>query len=146
MVKSRTLELINFEELPAGQNAIICVMSYSGYDIEDDDAYSDADDIGGGRSWRKTYGGVQGSPRHLQGTHSLLRGKKAMISANNEEATIFKLLLRQTRRPELGDKFSSRHGQKGVTGLIVQQEDLPANDRGICFVLLISVVIITIIM
>jgi len=35
MVKSRTLELINFEELPAGQNAIICVMSYSGYDIED---------------------------------------------------------------------------------------------------------------
>lgn len=35
MVKSRTIELINFEQLPAGQNAIICVMSYSGYDIED---------------------------------------------------------------------------------------------------------------
>lgn len=35
MVKSRTIELINFEKLPAGQNAIICVMSYSGYDIED---------------------------------------------------------------------------------------------------------------
>lgn len=35
MVKSKTIELINFDKLPAGQNAIIAVMSYSGYDIED---------------------------------------------------------------------------------------------------------------
>lgn len=42
--------------------------------------------------------------------------EKVMISSNNEETYIFKLLLRQTRIPELGDKFSSRHGQKGVTG------------------------------
>lgn len=27
--------MINFEKLSAGQNAIVCVMSYSGYDIED---------------------------------------------------------------------------------------------------------------
>lgn len=35
MVKTKTIEIIEFEKLPAGQNATVAVMSYSGYDIED---------------------------------------------------------------------------------------------------------------
>lgn len=42
--------------------------------------------------------------------------EKVMVSSNAEDSFLIKLLLRQTRRPEIGDKFSSRHGQKGVTG------------------------------
>lgn len=65
---------------------------------------------------------------------------KVMITDSDNDQTLIKVLIRQTRRPELGDKFSSRHGQKGVCGLIVNQEDMPFNDQGInpgklsCFV------------
>lgn len=41
---------------------------------------------------------------------------KVMITATEDETYLTKILLRQTRRPEIGDKFSSRHGQKGVIG------------------------------
>ena len=35
MVKSKTIELSNFEKLPAGVNASVAIMSFTGYDIED---------------------------------------------------------------------------------------------------------------
>lgn len=56
---------------------------------------------------------------------------KVLISDTENDQLLVKVLIRQTRRPELGDKFSSRHGQKGVCGLIVNQEDMPFNDQGI---------------
>lgn len=56
---------------------------------------------------------------------------KVLVTDTDNDQTLVKVLLRQTRRPELGDKFSSRHGQKGVCGLIVNQEDMPFNDQGI---------------
>jgi DNA-directed RNA polymerase III subunit RPC2 len=56
---------------------------------------------------------------------------KVMITTNEANTTIVKIQTRQTRRPEIGDKFSSRHGQKGVVGLLVEQADMPFSDRGI---------------
>jgi DNA-directed RNA polymerase III subunit RPC2 len=44
---------------------------------------------------------------------------RVILTSNSEHQLIVKTMLRQVRRPELGDKFSSRHGQKGVCGLIV---------------------------
>lgn len=56
-----------------------------------------------------TYLGL--SHRYKGSTDSYI--EKVMISSNAEDAFLVKILLRQTRRPEIGDKFSSRHGQKG---------------------------------
>jgi len=56
---------------------------------------------------------------------------QVMLTSNADDAYLIKLLMRQTRRPEIGDKFSSRHGQKGVVGLIVNQEDMPFSEYGI---------------
>jgi DNA-directed RNA polymerase III subunit RPC2 len=35
MVKTKSIELVGYDRLPAGQNATVAVMSFSGYDIED---------------------------------------------------------------------------------------------------------------
>ncbi|KAJ3280249.1 DNA-directed RNA polymerase III core subunit ret1 [Borealophlyctis nickersoniae] len=214
MVKSRTIELIGYDKLPAGQNATVAVMSYSGYDIEDalvlnkasvdrgfgrcqvmrkyatmiksypnrtydrladaalDDAgmvldkYDalDVDGIGGvgerihtGQIVINKQSPTETSPRvaaPVAGEDGVVVGEsdpavipfkpapmtfkypgdavidQVLVTTNEEEQMLIKVLVRQTRRPELGDKFSSRHGQKGVCGIIVQQEDMPFHDTG----------------
>ncbi|XP_028403072.1 DNA-directed RNA polymerase III subunit RPC2-like isoform X2 [Dendronephthya gigantea] len=207
MVKTKTLDLIHFDDLPAGQNATIAVMSYSGYDIEDALVLNKASvDRGFGRClvYRKqncllkryanqTFDRVMGPSRDAQTKEVIWRHKvldedgivapgeriengqilvnksmpivssslqtgpggmparaeyqdvpvsykgpvgcfaeKVLVTANEDGDPLVKILLRQTRRPEIGDKFSSRHGQKGVVGLIVNQEDMPFNEVGIC--------------
>ena len=202
MVKTRAIELIKYDKLPAGQNAIVAVMSYSGYDIEDALVLNKAScDRGFGRcqvfrkystTLRKYPNGTEDriGDRHEENggpikKHALLdehglaqvgeqvsAGEvymmkqvplntastglgsdygtneyrdapmtyrlpdpsyidKVMISVTENDYKLLKVQTRQTRRPEIGDKFSSRHGQKGVVGIIAEQADMPFNDQGI---------------
>ncbi|CAL5350659.1 unnamed protein product [Camellia sinensis] len=72
---------------------------------------------------RQTYKGPEGETAVVD--------RVALCSDKNNNLCI-KFMIRHTRRPEVGDKFSSRHGQKGVCGTIIQQEDFPFSERGIC--------------
>ncbi|RYH19425.1 DNA-directed RNA polymerase subunit B [archaeon] len=211
MVKSRTLDLVHFDDMPGGQNATLAVMSYSGYDIEDavvlnrgsldrgfgrcfiSKKYStavkrypngtcdktvgpaDPDQFPNGKEDRRfkkqehldpdgicqvgqvlepnhilvnkytpiNTGEVvdaneQIDPNAYKETKMSYKGPvpstvdKVIITSNEHDYFIIKIMMRQIRRPEVGDKFSSRHGQKGVCGLIVNQEDMPFSEKGIC--------------
>lgn len=181
LVKTKTLDLIGFDQIPAGHNAIIAVMSFTGYDIEDAVILNRASvDRGFGRCLysstvtdvvhasdadkSETRGAPSARNSHLDPEDGLVcRGTKVArdavlaekrvgmdkttvlknkssgegvvhqvyLTVNADGENIAKIKIVETRTPELGDKFSSRHGQKGVVGLIVPQEDMPFSDQGL---------------
>jgi len=54
-----------------------------------------------------------------------------VVTINNKGLALIKIRIIQDRVPELGDKFSNRHGQKGTIGMLVKGVNMPRSATGI---------------
>ena len=56
---------------------------------------------------------------------------KNFVDTNGDGYNLCKVKIRTYRKPIIGDKFSSRHGQKGTVGIILDEADMPFTESGI---------------
>ena len=56
---------------------------------------------------------------------------KVYMGRNGDGYQFAKIKIRAVRKPVIGDKFSSRHGQKGTIGNIIPEADMPFTSSGI---------------
>lgn len=204
LATTRSMEFLKFRELPAGQNAIVAILCYSGYNQEDSmimnqgsidrglfrslffRSYMDqerrigmsvveefekptrADTL---RLKHGTYDKLDDdgliSPGIRVAGEDIIIGKTApippdsqeqgqrtqyhtkrdvstplrstengivdqvLLTTNQEGLRFVKVRMRTTKVPQIGDKFASRHGQKGTIGVTYRNEDMPFSAEGI---------------
>nr|AFW21469.1 RNA polymerase II beta subunit [Balansia obtecta] len=204
LATTRSMEFLKFRELPAGQNAIVAIACYSGYNQEDSvimnqssidrglfrslffRSYSDQEKKVGlnyTEVFEKPF--HQSTLRMKHGTYDkldedgivapgvrvsgedIIIGKTAPIDQENQDlgtrtsvhqrrdistplrstengiidsviltvnadnVKYVKVRVRTTKIPQIGDKFASRHGQKGTIGVTYRQEDMPFTREGV---------------
>ena len=206
IVTTKAMGLLGLEERPAGQNCVVAVLPFDGYNIEDAIVLSKSSvERGLGRTFfyriyeaeAKQYPGGMRDKFEIPNAEENIRGFKGekvyrlleedgviaaesnvkggdiligktspprfmeeykefemkgpyrrdtsvgmrpsesgvidtvVMTQSHEGGRMYKVRVRDMRLPEIGDKFASRHGQKGVLGLLANNEDLPYTSEGI---------------
>ncbi len=204
IVKTITHDILDFKEHPSGQNCVVAIMAYKGYNMEDaiivnkgsvdrgfarntyyrpmeteelrysggltDEIGIPEKDVKGYRSEHDyrlldedgiiraeatiqegdVVVGKTSPPRFLssmeeynlaassrrESSIALQHGEQGtvdfvMLTESDEGNKLVQVRVREERIPEMGDKFTSRHGQKGVISILLPEADVPFTSSGI---------------